>query len=140
MNPKNILFPVYAQVFLTGIVWVVLFYTRLGTLRRKRANPQVLATESRSQEILQDVVNPSDNFENQFEMPVLFYVAALLLYVTNNVDQVFVTLAWGFVGLRIVHSFIHCTYNRIMHRFYSYALSSILIWVIWIRITLQLAS
>ena len=89
-------------------------------------------------EDLKSAVNPSDNFENLFEMPVLFYVAALLIFVTGLTDPIYVFGAWAFVALRAIHSIVHCTYNKIMHRFYFYAASSIVLWLMWFRISYQL--
>jgi hypothetical protein len=57
---------------------------------------------------------------------------------TGVATGVFLALAWAFVVLRIVHSFIHCTYNRVMHRFTAYLLSSLVLWVIWVYLALQL--
>ena len=42
-----------------------------------------------------------------------------------------VSLAWGFVMLRGVHSFVHTTYNRVMHRFLAYAVSTLFVFAMW---------
>jgi hypothetical protein len=49
-------------------------------------------------------------------------------------DDVLVWLAWGFVILRIAHSAIHCSYNRVMHRFTVYLISCLLLMFMWIRL------
>jgi len=138
MESKAIFLPVCAQVCLTFAVWIWLYVTRLGTMKRKRIHPQVLADEKRSQELLKDVVNPSDNFENLFELPVLFYVAALVIFVTGLTDDLYILGAWAFVVFRVLHSLIHCTYNKIVHRFNAYLASSLVLWAMWIRIAIQL--
>ncbi|HEX9721372.1 MAG TPA: MAPEG family protein, partial [Ramlibacter sp.] len=69
-----------------------------------------------------------------FELPVLFYAAVLLSLVLMIQDAQLVRLAWGFVLLRIVHSVIHCTYNNVSHRFVAYALSSLFLLFMWIRL------
>lgn len=140
MDPKAILLPVCAQVLLTLMVWIVLYITRVGTMKRKRIHPQVLADEAKSSMLLKDVVNPSDNFENLFELPVLFYVAALLISTNGITDLIYVTSAWLFVAFRAIHSLIHCSYNKIMHRFYAYLVSSFILWGIWFRIAWQILS
>ena len=84
--------------------------------------------------LLTDSANPSNNLKNLFEMPVLFYVAVLLSVVLMIPDGLLVKLAWGFVLLRAVHSAVHCTYNRVMHRFIAYALSCLFLLLIWIRL------
>ena len=58
-------------------------------------------------------------FDNQFQLPVLFYVAAAIeLYL--GVGLVGVLLAWTFVAARVVHAAIHLTTNNVIHRFFAY--------------------
>jgi hypothetical protein len=49
-------------------------------------------------------------------------------------DPVLVRLAWGFVVLRAVHSLVHCSYNRVMHRFIAYMISCLFLLFMWIRL------
>ena len=74
------------------------------------------------------------HFINLFEMPVLFYAAVLLTLVMMIQDPLLVGLSWAFVALRAVHSFIHCTYNNVSHRFVAYALSCLALVFMWIRL------
>jgi hypothetical protein len=85
-----------------------------------------------------DVVNPSDNFKNLFEMPVLFYVLATLLIATDRVDSASVVAAWVFVSFRVLHSAVHCTINVVLLRFYLYLASSLALWFIAARAALTL--
>jgi len=41
------------------------------------------------------------------------------------------TLAWLFVGLRVAHSAIQCSYNRVMHRFFAHILGAFVLWGLW---------
>ena len=70
---------------------------------------------------------------NLLEAPVLFYAFCLAAYVTHHGwDVGHTVLAWFYVALRIVHTFVHLTYNRIMHRFASYAPSNLVLLVMWL--------
>ena len=139
MDKNTILYPMLGQVLLTVVVWVWMYITRLGTMMRLHISPQELA-DPKGKARLQGVAGPSDNLSNLFETPLLFYVALLTIYVTNQVDQVFSLLAWSFVLLRCLHSFIHCSNNRVLHRFVAYLLSSLILFIIWARIALALLS
>jgi hypothetical protein len=75
-----------------------------------------------------EVSNPSDNFKNLFEIPVIFYLLATYLYVTSQVDATYLTAAWIFVALRTLHSAVHCTINLVLLRFYLYLFSTLAIW------------
>ncbi len=78
------------------------------------------------------------NYINLLEAPILFYVASLLIFVTNKADTTFLYLAWTYVGLRILHSTIHLTYNRVLHRGLIFGASVSVLAVIWVRILLAL--
>jgi hypothetical protein len=64
---------------------------------------------------------------------VLFYATCLYLYVTQQVDNLYLVLASCFLVFRIIHSVIHCSYNQVMHRFYAYLLASLMLGVIVMR-------
>ena len=75
---KPILLPLIAQVFLTFAVWVYMYATRLAEMRRKKIDPQDLATRTQGQALLIDSSRQADNLKNLFEMPILFYTGVLL--------------------------------------------------------------
>jgi hypothetical protein len=135
---NQILAPVFAMVALTAAVLVTMFAARVTTMRKKRIHIEKLADNARFDDLLIDACNPADNFENLFEMPVHFYVLCILLFVMGRVDRFYVQGAWAYVALRFAHSFIHCTYNRVKHRFYVFALSCAVLIALWVRFGLQL--
>jgi len=131
---KPLLLPLLALVFLTFVVWVYMYVTRLSEIKRKSIDPQTLDTRAHSQALLTDSPEPADNLKNLFELPILFYLAILLALVLMIQDQPLVQLAWGYVALRYLHSLVHCTYNRVMHRFTAYVASCLVLMVIWARL------
>lgn len=137
INQTLILLPCVAMVALTGLVWICLYLERIHEMRSRRINPQSLSTSSSASQSLSHV-KASDNFSNLFEVPVLFYILCLALVVAQKLTVEFVYGAWAFVALRALHSFIHITYNRVMHRFYAYAASTILLLGMWARLGIAL--
>lgn len=137
---KPLLLPLLAQVLLTFTVWIYLYIRRLHEIRRKAIHPQALQDRSATQAILTDSARPSNNLQNLFEMPILFYVAVLLALTLMIQDAMLVQLAWGFVLLRAVHSVVHCSYNRVMHRFIAYVFSCLFLLLIWIRLAAYILS
>jgi len=129
MKQSDIFWPMIAQVLLTLVVAVRMYYVRIAELRSKRISPQALAT-SREATSLENVA-AADNFRNLFEVPVLFFAVCPILYVTNGVTVLQLTLAWTFVVVRVSHSFIHVTYNRVMHRFHLFVLSMVCVFAMW---------
>jgi len=74
---------------------------------------------------------PNRNFMNLLEVPVLFYVAGFIAFLSGHVDALFVTLAWLYVALRLAHSIVHVSYNKVMHRLALFAISNVLVAVMW---------
>ena len=131
---KPMLLPLLAQVLLTFAVWFFLFARRIPEIMRKNIDPQDLRDRAQSHELLVESAAASNNLKNLFEMPVLFYAAILLSLVLLIQDMMLVTLAWGFVILRIAHSVIQCSYNNVNHRFAVYFISCLLLLFMWIRL------
>ena len=139
MNPETILFPMAALAALTFAVLLIIPYKRIG------AGFKGLVTwrdfkYGESAKVPPDVSIPNRNFMNLLEMPVLFYVACLTFYVTKRVDVATVVLAWAYVALRVAHSAVHLTYNRVRDRLYVYAASAFVLVMIWIRLFRALLS
>ncbi|MBW3550256.1 MAG: MAPEG family protein [Proteobacteria bacterium] len=130
MNPTAIFLPALAMAVLTFFVWWRMYFTRVGQMKRDRIHPQAVASSAQSAALLTDS-RAADNFRNLFELPVLFYLALVVAAVTELATEVTLVLAWLFVALRVLHSAIHCTYNKVMHRFMSYALGGFVLWILW---------
>jgi len=115
-------------------VWVYMYIRRLRFIRRNKIRAQDLAVPGALAQLSPPhVSNPSDNLKNLFEIPVLFYVLVLYLYVTKQVDALYVFSAWGFVAFRALHSAVHCTINIVILRFSLYVFSTLTIWFIAVR-------
>ncbi|KAK3501873.1 membrane-associated, eicosanoid/glutathione metabolism protein [Neurospora crassa] len=70
---------------------------------------------------------PADNFNNLLEQPTQFYAVLLALSLMDVKDKTTVRLAWGYVGLRVLHSLIHVTTNNVLLRFPVFATSSVVL-------------
>jgi hypothetical protein len=137
-DQSAILSPVYAMIFLTFVVWVYMYVRRIGFIRSRKLTPAEMAIPGRLAELSPPAVsNPSDNLENLFEIPVLFYALALTLFAAQQVDGLYVAAAWVFVGFRALHSAVHCTINVVMVRFYLYLISTLAVWFIAARAALH---
>lgn len=140
MQNTAILQPFLAMMLLTMVVWIAMYVRRIGYLRAQRIPPQKLTTPDQVVAIIPESVQlPAYNLRNLLELPVLFYALCLYLFATGTGDSVYVALAWVYVALRALHSLVHCTRNIVMHRFMVYLASSVvLFWMIG-RASLQLA-
>jgi hypothetical protein len=137
LTPSAIFWPAIFQVLLTLIVAMRMYVTRVTEMRARRVNPQALATRREAATRLENVA-AADNFRNLFELPVLFFAICPALYGTGHVNSLQLGLAWTFVLSRYVHSVIHVTYNRVMHRFQVYLLGMICLFAMWVVFAVQL--
>jgi hypothetical protein len=137
MPQTSMLLPLLAMIALVFAVWVRLYIDRISELRSQRIAVQDISTSRQMAERLKNT-NAADNFKNLFEMPVLFYVFWLTIFVTQSATSVLVGCAWLYVLLRVAHSVIHCTYNNVLHRFTVYATSSLLLFGLWFMVGAQI--
>ena len=129
-----LLIPLLAQVALTFIVMLIMYRKRVAEMQLKRIHPQRVKTRSITHGVLVDSESAANNYLNLFESPVLFYVAILLTLILMVQDTILVILVWTYVTSRYIHSFIHVTYNRVMHRFSVFVFSSFVLFAIWVRL------
>lgn len=131
---KPLLIPLLAQVALTFIMMLIMYRKRVNEMKTKRIHPQRTKTRSIAHGVLTDSESAADNYANLLESPILFYVAILLTLMLMVQDSILVALAWIYVASRYLHSFIHVTYNQVMHRFSVFIFSSFVLLAIWVRL------
>jgi len=131
---KPLLLPLLAQVLLTFIVMYIMGRKRVNEIKKMKIHPQRTDVRSHAREVFKESEAAADNYHNQLESPILFYVFILLTLMLMVQDYVIVVLAWAFVFLRYVHSFIHLTYNRVLHRFSVFVFSSLVLFSLWFRL------
>ena len=131
---RPLLIPLLAQVGLTFIVMLIMYRTRIAEMNSKKIHPQRMKSRSSAHGLLGDSETAADNYANLFESPVLFYIAILLTLLLMVQDSILVILSWTYVTSRYIHSFIHITYNQVMHRFSVFIFSSFVLLAIWVRL------
>ncbi len=77
-------------------------------------------------------------FQNQLELPVLFYVLVGLAIVTQKADLLFVCLSWAFVLARLVHAYVHVTDNHVLRRFQAYVAGVFVLMAMWAIFALRI--
>ena len=125
---------------LAGWTFAVLLLIPFQRFRAAFRN-QVVADDFKfgeSRNVPPGVSIPNRNYMNLLELPVLFYVACLTLYVTKSVDAIALALAWTYVVLRVVHSLVHLTYNNVIHRLSVFAASNFVLAGMWIHVLIAL--
>ena len=127
MRDTSLLAPAFALAGWTGCILLLMAYRRLSSgLSPKEF---VLGESTR---VGESVRLANRNYMNLLELPLLFYVVCLAAAGLPSTPTVAVGLAWVYVGLRMLHSVVHVTYNRVWHRFLAFALSNAVLVALWI--------
>ncbi len=74
------------------------------------------------------------HYDNQFQVPMLFFAVGILHTFVARIDTVTVVLAWVFVLSRLAHAWVHLGSNRIQHRFKVFAAGWIVILLLWAQL------
>lgn len=139
MNARfDLLLPLLVQVGLTFVLLYAMAFSRLGAVRTRQVKMADVAL--RQPNWPQRPTQIANAFQNQLETPILFYLLVLLLLVTNTSSAIFVTLAWVWVALRIVHALIHTSNNNVRQRFYVFAAGITVLLVMWALFAVRILS
>jgi hypothetical protein len=137
MDQAAIFLPMCALVALTFAVLLLVPAARFRAAAQGKVNVGDFRY-GESERVPGTVLLPNRNLMNLLELPLLFYVVCLALYITLSVDMLAVALAWLYFALRLVHSLVHLTYNNVFHRLGAFAASTVVLGALWVRFAVAL--
>ena len=136
---QQFLTPVLALILWTFVMWVVMYKRRIPAMNAIHRNPQKFIEDPELwAKMPSSAVNAADNYNHLHEQPVIFYALMFYISLSQQSDNIFMYLAWAYVGIRIVHSLVQITTNKVMHRFTFFALGSLVLMIIGIRAAIGL--
>lgn len=126
-----------AMLLLVLILFFLLFVSRMRALYSKKVGLAYFEVFKGAQppEYLTKVTN---NVNNLFEVPPLFYLAVVLTLVFNIENDFMLFCAWGFVIARYAHSFVHITFNNYLIRGSVFTVSIFFLVMLWLEILQKL--
>jgi len=136
MTGMGTLPPVVALAAWTMVMWAWMYATRIPAIGAARVNLDELVRDPATS--LDDVLPvgvqwKAHNYNHLHEAPTVFYAVAIVLAIIGQGDGLNAHLAWAYVALRVVHSLVQATVNRVMWRFILFALSSVVLIVLVAR-------
>lgn len=131
MSQELIFFPLGAMALLTFLVLGFIPARRFRAVFAGRATADDFKF-GESAAVPGDVSIPNRNYMNLLELPILFYVGGLMYFVAGRLDEAALIIAWVYVGTRAIHSVIHLTYNKVLHRVAAFAISNFVLLAFWI--------
>jgi hypothetical protein len=133
---SSILAPAIVLVIWSLVITAWLAATRLPAMKKARIDlASVVGGRGADLEgvLPERVMWVSHNYAHLMEQPTIFYATVAILALAGAGDGVNLQLAWGYVMLRIVHSIVQITWNRLVVRFAIFALSTLVLLVMAIN-------
>ncbi len=128
MNATLILQPVFVVGLLTVVMTVWMYLTRIPAMYKLKIHPQKAQDTNVLRDLLpKNITRISNNYNHLFEQPTLFYAVTISIAVLEHVDELHITCAWIYAVLRIVHSLIQATIDRVFARFIVFLSSSLVL-------------
>ncbi|NJD32186.1 MAG: MAPEG family protein [Gammaproteobacteria bacterium] len=126
--------PVLALVAWTLVMWIWMYATRIPAMKQAGLDPQEAAYPGTWVHRLRPGVRSvADNYNHLHEQPTIFYALMFFAALTGGGDAFAMQLGWAYVALRVVHSLVQATFNRVVVRFSIFALGSIVLMVFTVR-------
>ncbi|MEM7687632.1 MAG: MAPEG family protein [Pseudomonadota bacterium] len=124
----DILQPAVALMIWTMVIWAWMYATRIPAMQKAHIEPDDAAVVGLlDQKLPERVQTKAHNYNHLHEQPTVFYAVAIVLAVLGVGDGMNAFLGWIYVGLRVAHSLVHVTANKVMVRFVLFLLSSIVL-------------
>lgn len=130
MHTATILQPAVALMGWTMVMWLWMYATRIPAMNAAKLDPDSLAKDPTRtlDDILPAAVQwKAHNYNHLHEAPTLFYAVCLVIAVAGQGNGTSASVAWAYVGLRVIHSIVQSTVNKVMVRFILFSLSSIVL-------------
>lgn len=135
-SPEYILLPVMALIIGTLVFTALMGLTRLKAARSGGVDYRIFKLYRNKENMPDSMLKISNHYDNLMASPILFYLIVILVYITENVDTLFILLAWIYVASRFVHSFVHLGKNHPLKRFFAFGIGILLLFVMAIKLTL----
>jgi hypothetical protein len=134
-----ILQPVVGLMLWTLVMCAWLYATRIPAMKRLKVDPDVLALDPEAS--LDRLLPPqvqwkAHNYNHLHEAPTVFYAACLVLAMTGQGAGLNASLAWLYLFLRVVHSLVQATINKVILRWALFVLSTLVLAALVVRAAL----
>ena len=136
MDKILIIYPILAVVLMNFIVMFHMRYMISKAIKNRDVEYKYFkAYESSAPEYL---LTSRHHYKNFFEIPILFYLLCLVLYMIDDVSAIDLWIAWLFVVFKGIHSYIRITSNYVPYRAYSFFVCVFLLFGGWINLTIKM--
>ncbi|PHR91202.1 MAG: hypothetical protein COA69_11825 [Robiginitomaculum sp.] len=136
---QDFLTPMLALIVWTFVMFLWMYKRRIPAMNAiSKDTQEFIRNPKLGEQIPEKARWVADNYNHLHEQPVLFYALMAYLFMTQQTDTFNLALAWGYVGIRVVHSLVQVTINKVLVRFGLFGLGSLCLMVLAVRAVLNL--
>ncbi len=131
--PNAILQPVVILLAWTMIIWLWMYITRIPAMQKAKidiANLKGGTGKDLDAILPADIQWKAHNYNHLMAEPTIFYAVCIVLAIIGHGEGINLIVAWLYVALRVAHSLVQVTVNRVAVRFVLFASSSICLMVL----------
>ena len=126
---NSILTPALALVTWTLIIWAWMYALRIPAISAAGLEPDEARHPGSLDVLPSKVRSVADNYNHLHEQPTIFYALMVFTGLTGGGDALMLNLAYGYVGMRVLHSLVQVLSPKVALRFLVFALASIVLFV-----------
>jgi len=132
MTNEYIFLPVLAHMLLIFILYIYLGKVKSRAVREGSVDRREASLNPKAWP--EFVLKVSNNLDNQFDSPILFYMLSVVYYLTGNVNGILLLIMGAYVFTRYIHAYIHVTSNYVPYRYKSFVIGllTLLVLTIWL--------
>lgn len=135
MTVPMVLLPVFVLV---GLTFFLLFMTASARTRSLTSGEVKFKDIALGKNWPDRAAQIGNSFNNQFQLPVLFYVLVAIALPLRHADLVFVLLSWVFVVTRFAHAGVFITSNNVKRRFYAWFAGVLVLMAMWLYFAIRI--
>lgn len=126
--------PILILVCWTLIMWIWMYATRIPAMQKAKIDPDTARHPGTyGDKLPASVRSVADNYNHLHEQPTIFYALMVFAGLTGGGDTLMLQLAYGYVGLRVLHSLVQVLSSKVMLRFLVFSISTIVLIVMAVK-------
>ncbi|QKI90314.1 MAPEG family protein [Thiomicrorhabdus xiamenensis] len=127
------------MIGLTFYTGIRMLFLRFRAVAHEGLNPRYFL-HNRGGKLPDALTQTEQHYQNLFELPILFYLLILSVYVTQTLDLLQVTLCWLFVLSRLWHTTVHLGTNNFVKRRNAFLFGGLVLFLSWSNFAYHLVS
>ena len=129
----SILNPILALICWSLLIWLLMYIRRLPAMQKAGLDPQEAQFPGSLNVLPAAARGAADNYNHLMEQPTIFYALGFYVHLSGGADVIAISLAWGYVVLRVLHSLVQVSVNLVIFRFGLFALSTICLFALAVK-------